>query len=108
MSTRRSDGSAERLSKDEKGAGAGTVQGYPRFHYLRHTFATTALEHGMDVKMLFVCVSSEKRKTKPLNDYVTINTTLKQFSLEYDCGIELDNWLLFAIIYTVFRHHNGR
>lgn len=78
------------------------------FHDLRHTFATTALEHGMDAKTLFVCVSSEKRKTKPLNDYVTINTTLKQFSLEYDWGIELDNWLLFAIIYTLFRHHNGR
>ena len=48
-----------------------------RFHDLRHTFATSALEHGMDVKTLSTVIGHVSSATT-LNTYAHITDTMKQ------------------------------
>ena len=49
----------------------------PRFHDLRHTFATSALEHGMDVKTLSTVIGHVS-STTTLNVYAHITDEMRQ------------------------------
>ena len=58
-----------------------------RFHDLRHTFATMALEHGMDVKTLSATIGHMSAKTT-LNVYSHITDTMReQAAVKIDCSI---------------------
>ena len=52
-----------------------------RFHDLRHTFATTALEYGMDIKTLSMIIGHTSVATK-LNTYSHITTEMQRKAAE--------------------------
>ena len=49
----------------------------PRFHDLRHTFATASLEHGMDVKTLSTIIGHVSSAT-PLNIYAHVTGEMQR------------------------------
>ena len=58
-----------------------------RFHDMRHTFATEALEHGMDVKTLSAIIGHVSAATT-LNVYTHVTTTMqRQAARKIDKGI---------------------
>ena len=58
-----------------------------RFHDLRHTFATTSLEHGMDIKTLSTIIGHVSSSTT-LNIYTHVTDTMRQSAADkIDRGI---------------------
>lgn len=59
-----------------------------RFHDLRHTFATNALAHGMDIKTLSTILGHVSSSTT-LNTYSHITDEMRQkAAAKIDMGIE--------------------
>lgn len=74
---------SQRLQKILKHAGCKHV----RFHDLRHTFATNALEHGMDIKTLSTIIGHVSSATT-LNVYSHVTDDMrKQAAVSIDQGI---------------------
>ena len=56
-----------------------------RFHDLRHTFATNALEHGMDIKTLSVIIGHVSSATT-LNVYTHVTDEMRQKAADQITG----------------------
>lgn len=82
-----------------------------RFHDLRHTFATNALEHGMDIKTLSTIIGHVSSATT-LNVYAHVTDDMKK-----DAAVKIDHGIAGAVmpkampkgpVHTTFQAKKGK